>query len=128
MSRLMLKSLIGSGLLVLGLGIQTHAAPQRYVVFQDSQDVKRLFSQVRSDLDRAQHNAFPRDTDSTEKARGELNELEREWNHFQPTFRQADYVVSALERVLSENHLSFGDRGRLSDDLDKMRRFRDEHQ
>jgi len=119
-----IKNLIGSSLLVIVLGVHAFAAPQVYV---SRDDPKMLFHQVRSDLDRAQHDAFPRDTDSIEKARGELNELEREWDSKKYTPRQSDYVVAALERVLSENRLSFGDHNRLSDDLSKMRAFRDNH-
>ena len=119
-----LKNLIGSSLLVIGLSIQVQAAPQVYI---SRDDPSMLFHQVRSDLDRAQHDAFPRDTDSIEKARGELNELESEWDYKEYTPRQADYVVAALERVLSANHLPFGDHNRLSDDLSKMRAFRDNH-
>jgi len=119
-----IKSLIWSSLLVLGLSVHVQAAPQIFV-FRD--DPKTFFRQVRSDLDRAQHDAFPRDTDTIEKARGELNELERQWDDKHYTQRQADYVVSALERVVSDNHLSYRDHSRLSDDLDKMRHFRDNH-
>ncbi len=124
MRNLLIKSLMGSSLLIFVLSVPVQAAPQRYVF---AEDAKGLFRQVRSDLDRAQHDLFPRDTDSIEKARGELNELERQWDQKEYTPRQADYVVSALERVLSENHLSYGDHSRLSDDLDKMRAFRDNH-
>ena len=125
MRNLSIKSLICSILLVMGWSVYAQAAPQRYI-FRD--DPKTLFTQVRSDLDRAQHDAFPRDTDSIEKARGELNELERQWDGRAYTPSQADNVVSALQRVLSDNHLSFRDHGRLSDDLDNLRRFRYTHQ
>ena len=125
MKSLLIRSGIASALLILGLSVRANGAPQRYVFREDA---NMLFSQVRSDLDRAQHDAFPRDTDSIEKARGELNELERQWDARAYTPRQADYVVSALERVLSENHLSFRDHNRLSDDLRRMRDFRDRHQ
>src|SRR5579872_3305474 len=120
MRTLSIKNLVASALLVFVLSVHAKAAPQHYIYREDG---KALFSQVRSDLDRAQHDAFPRDTDSIEKARGELNELERQWDSNGYTTRQADSVVSALERVLSENHLSFGDHSRLSDDLKKIRDF-----
>ncbi len=124
MGRPFSKSLFVLSLLVLGLSMHVSARPQVYV-FRD--DPKTLFRQVRSDLDRAQHDVFPRDTDSIEKARGEVNELEWEWDYKEYTPRQADYVITALERVLSENHLSFRDHSSLSDDLTRMRRFRDNH-
>ena len=124
MKSLLIRSGIASALLILGLIEHANAAPQRYIYREDA---KMLFSEVRSDLDRAQHDAFPRDTDSIEKARGELNELERQWDNNAYTPRQDDDVVSVLERVLSENHLSFRDHSRLSDDLKKMRDFRNRH-
>lgn len=119
------KNLVALGILTLGFGVQAQAKPQRYVVAGD--DPKMLFSDVRSDLERAQQDAFPRDTDSIERARAELNALDDQWSKNGATSRQADVVISALERVLSDNHLSLRDRGRLSDDLSKVRRFRDEH-
>jgi hypothetical protein len=121
------KTLFGLGVLALALTIEAQAAPQRYV-FHDSQDAKTLFGPIRSDLDRAQHDAFPRNTDSIEKARGELNELERQWDTRKYDPRQAEDVIVALQRILSENHLSPGDRGRLSDDLSRLRVFLESHQ
>ena len=117
-------NLVSSIVLVFALTVPAAARPQRYIYREDAQT---LFNQVRSDLERAQHDAFPRDTDSIERARAELNELEREWDDRVYSPRQADVVVSALERVLSENHLSFRDHSSLSDDLSKMRAFRDRH-
>ena len=78
MRSLSIKSLMASAFLILGLSVHAKAAPQRYIYREDA---KTLFSQVRSDLERAQHDAFPRDTDSIEKARAELNELERQWDN-----------------------------------------------
>ncbi len=49
------KSLIVLSLLVLGLSVHVSARPQVYV---SRDDPKTLFRQVRSDLDRAQHDVF----------------------------------------------------------------------
>ena len=130
------KSLIGSSLLVLGLSIQAQATPQRYDRYDnranvpDFQDAQSLFHQVRSDLDRAENvsiSAFGGHY-SFERARGELSELQRQWeeNEFAP--RQADTVIAALQRVLSENHLLIRDRDRLYEDVSRMRDFLATHE
>ena len=125
------KSLIGSSLLVLGLSIQAQATPQRYdrydnrANFQDFQDAQSLFHQVRSDLDRAENSSIAPfgDRYSFDRGRGELSELQRQWDENEYTPRQADSVIAALQRVLSENNLLLRDLDRLTDDLSRMRDF-----
>ena len=126
MRNLSVKGLSGSLLLSLVLSVPQPALSQRYI-YRDYEQARVLFDQVRTDLQRAQQDAFPRDTDTIEKARGELNELQREWEVNEYTPRQADNVVSAMQRVLSEDHLSFRNHSRLSDDLSNLRKFRDAH-
>jgi hypothetical protein len=129
MRKLIIKSFIGSSLLALGLSVQAQE-PQRYdpydnrASFQDFRSTQSLFRQVRSDLDRAQNNyAYSGDRYWFDRARGELSELQRQWDENEYTPRQTDKVIVALQRVVSENQLSFRDRDRLMDDLSKMRDF-----
>jgi len=130
------KSLIGSSLLVLGLGISSAAAPQRFdrfdnrVNFQDFQDAQTLFHQVRSDLDRADNASIPAfaDRSSFDRARGELSALERQWDENEYKPRQVDNVIAALQRVLADNHLLIRDRDRLSEDVGRLRDFLETHQ
>ena len=132
----LIKSLIGSTLFVLGLSVQAQAMPQRYYPydnranFQDFQDTQSLFHQVRSDLDRAENSSISPFGDhySFERARGELSELERQWDENEYTPRQADNVIAALQRVLSENRLLLRDRDRLTEDLTRMRDFLASHE
>jgi hypothetical protein len=125
MTRISITTLLGSSLLVLALGIPALATPQRYV-FHDFKNPSTLFSQTRSDLDAAQRHAFPRDTDPFVRARAELSDLEQHWDEHTYDPRQAEDVVVALQRVL-DAYLLPRDRGRLDDDLRKMRLFVDEH-
>ena len=129
MRHLLIRSLIGSSLLALGLSVQAQE-PQRYDPydnrgnFQDFQNAQSLFRQVRSDLDRAENNyGYFGDHYWFDRVRGELSELQRQWDENEFTPRQADKVIVALERVVSENQLSFRDRDRLMDDLSRMRDF-----
>jgi hypothetical protein len=129
MRKLLIKSLIGSSLLALGWSVQAQEPP-RYdpydnrANFQDFQNAQSLFRQVRSDLDRAENNhAYFGDHYWFERVRGELSELQRQWDENEYTPRQTDKVIVALQRVVSENQLSFRDRDRLMDDLSRMRDF-----
>jgi hypothetical protein len=127
------KSLVGSSLLVLGLSVQAQDRPQRYDPydnrsnFQDFQNGQSLFRQVRSDLDRAENYAYSGDHYWFDRVRGELSELQRQWDENEYTPRQVDKVIVALQRVVSENQLSFRDRDRLMDDLSRMRDFVTNH-
>ncbi|HWY46002.1 MAG TPA: hypothetical protein VNX70_01375 [Bryobacteraceae bacterium] len=124
-----LKSIVGSSLLVLGLSVQAQDRAPRYDPydnrsnFQDFQNGQSLFRQVRSDLDRAENYAYSGDRYWFDRVRGELSELQRQWDENEYTPRQVDKVIAALQRVVSENQLSFRDRDRLMDDLSRMRDF-----
>jgi|SRR5579864_6375905 len=124
-----IKTLIGSSLLVLGLSVQAQDRPYRYdpydnrANFQDFQDAQSLFRQVRSDLDRAQNYSYATDHYWFDRVRGELSELQRQWDENEYTPRQANKVIDALQRTVSENQLSLRDRDRLRDDLSRLRDF-----
>jgi len=128
MRNLLMKSLVGSSLLALGLSVQAQE-PRRYdpydnrANFQDFQNVQSLFRQVRSDLDRAENYSYSGDRYWFDRVRGELSELQRQWDENEYTPRQTDKVMVALQKVVSENQLSFRDRDRLLDDLNRMRDF-----
>jgi hypothetical protein len=97
----------------------------------DFRDGQMLFSRVRSDLDCAEENLPPFAAGSRsdfDRVRGELSELQRQWdeNAYQP--RQSDTVITALDRALDSSQLSLRDRDRLSSDLRSPRDFRDSHE
>jgi len=96
----------------------------------DFRDNQLLFSRVRSDLDRAENNLRPF-SDSRyrfDRVRGELSELQRQWdeNAYEPS--QVDSVIRTLDRALSTSDLLPRDRDRLASDLSSLRDFRDSHE
>ena len=112
----------------MGLSVQAQE-PQRYepydnrANFQDFQNAQSLCRQVRSDLDRAENYSYSGDRYWFDRVRGELSELQRQWDENEYTPHQTDKVIVGLQRVVSENQLSFRDRDRLLDDLNRMRDF-----
>jgi hypothetical protein len=90
----------------------------------------RLFQRVRVDLDHVQA-ASPRfrgDQYRLDKVREELNELQTKYaarGYDQP---ELDDVISALQRVVSDNQLTERDHEMLGDDLTRLREFREHHE
>jgi len=134
-SNILVSSLLSCGL-TLGLTAAAQAAPQRYqspygaYSSADFRGTQSMFEGVRSDLDRAEEN-LPAYSDSRsmfDRVRGELSELQRHWDESTYEPRQADDVIGALDRVLASSELLPRDRSRLSDDLSRLRDFRDSHE
>jgi hypothetical protein len=59
--------------------------------------------------------------------RGELSQLQRQWDESEYSPRQADNVIMALQRVLADNNLALWDRDVLARDLSQLRDFRAQH-
>jgi hypothetical protein len=137
MRKFLISSIVAPGLLLSpGLWLSVNAAaqnlPPRYEGFRsDFRDNQLLFSRVRADLDRAENNVSP-DFGNTrqrfDRVRGELSELQLQWdeNRYDPA--QADTVIVTLQRVLRDNYLLPRDRDRLMDDISRLRDFRDSHE
>jgi len=137
MRRFAIPNVMLCGLLLCGLSLSAPAQnqPPRYDRYgassaSDFRDSQLFFARVRSDLDRAESNLPPASyaVDRFDRARGELSELQRQWdeNVYQP--RQADAVINALDRVLDSRDLAPRDRDRLASDLRDLRDFRDSHE
>jgi len=72
--------------------------------------------------------AFCRENRSQlDRVRGELSELQRQWDESAYERHQADTVIRALDRALDNSDLRIRDRDRLTNDLDQLRDFRDSH-
>jgi hypothetical protein len=102
---------------------------QRAPVVSDFRAGQMLFTGVRSDLDRAENN-LPEYSASRyrfDRVRGELSELQRQWDESAYEPGQVDSVMRAIDRALSSNDLWGRDRDRLSADLNQLRDFRDSH-
>jgi len=89
-----------------------------------------LFQRVREDLDHVKSVTFPFSADQyrLSRTKQELNELQSKFESRRYDERQLDDVIGALQRVVSDNHLSRGDRDMLSDDLNHLREFREHHE
>jgi hypothetical protein len=89
-----------------------------------------LFTHVRSDLDRAENNLpeYSNDRYRFDRVRGELSELQRNWDESSYEPGQVDAVMRTLDRALSSNDIWGRDRDRLSADLNQLRDFRDAHE
>src|SRR5579863_8143401 len=102
---------------------------QRAPVVSDFRSGQMLFTAVRSDLDRAENNLpeYSPDRYRFDRVRGELSELQRQWDETAYEPRQVENVMRALDRALYSNDLWGRDRDRLSADLSQLRGFRDAH-
>ena len=138
MRRLLLRSIMGSGLLLLGLTAYSQDRDRdrdrdedRYHRTQRGEDWwrGRMFERVRGDLDHVQSVTFPFSPDQyrLNRVKQELNELQAKLAENRYDQPELDDVISAMQRVVSDNHLSGRDRDLLNDDLSRLRAFREHH-
>jgi hypothetical protein len=96
----------------------------------DFRSAQMLFASVRSDLDRAESNLpeYSGNRPPFDRVRGELSELQRQWDESAYEPHQVDTVIRTLDRALDNSDLRIRDRDRLTSDLDQLRDFRDSHE
>jgi hypothetical protein len=89
-----------------------------------------LFQRVREDLDHVQMVTFRFSPDQyrLNRVKTELNELQTKYEARSYAQPELDEVIGALSRVVADNHLSPRDRDTLSDDLNRLREFREHHE
>ena len=138
MKRSVLRTLAGTGLLLLGLtGLQ--AAPQyrdqddwhqRRDAFYRAQSWRmRFFERIREDLDHVQKFAFSGADDyRIARTKEELNELQSKLADGHYDQQELDEAIAALQRVVADNRLTSRDRDMLTDDLNRMREYRERHE
>ncbi len=90
---------------------------------------RNLFQRVREDVEHLQHSTFPFTGDQSRLARTifELNELQGKLSQGRFDQHELDDVMYSLTNVLQYNRLSPRDRDVLTDDLRRMREFREHH-
>jgi hypothetical protein len=128
MKHLLIKTLAGSGLLLMTLTAsgQYYPRPDREQT-QDEREARepsRVFDRVRGDLDRAQGGALPFTADRTRVtiAREEVSECQRILRAGEYDRRQFDEAIVAVQRVAELNRLSDNNRDNLLDDIRDLRR------
>src|SRR5260370_5605073 len=138
MRRLLLRSIMGSGLLLLGLTAYSQDRDRdrdhdedRYHQIQRGEDWwrGRMFERVRDDLAHVQSVTFPFSADQyrLNRVKQELNELQAKLAENRYDQPELDDVISAMQRVVSDNHFSGLRRDLLNDGLNRFRPCREHH-
>jgi hypothetical protein len=137
----MIRKLIGPlaiGLVAFGLS-NAQASPQRDrddPAWYQSRDQfykgegwrARMFDRVREDVARVQQDSFASgDEYRLSKTVDELNDLQSKLTASNYDEPELDRVIAALGRVVADNRLTPRDRDMLTDDLSRLRDYRDHH-
>jgi len=137
MKHIFLRSFAGAALLFSGLSTtvaqdrdRDDYYSQRDAFFHQEHWRARLFQRVRDDLDRVQSTTFPASRDELRivRTKEELGELQEKLADHRYDEAQLNDVIAGLQRVIDSNKLSGRDRDMLSDDLSRMRDYREHHE
>ena len=135
MRNILLSSIAGAGLLLFSF--TALAAPQDSDTFHQDRDAyfqgqnwhMRLFDRVREDVQHVQETTFPGGGDQyrLERTIGQLNDLQTKLANRVYDENELDRVIDTLGRVASYNRMSPRDRDILTDDIARLRDYRDHH-
>ena len=131
MRKLLFSSFALTSLLLLGLNGYSQDRPRDYDRYQGQDNDRfyrgRLFERVRTDLDRIEDKTFPFTGDRARlmRTKQELNELQSKLDAGRYDEREANEVIDALQAVVTENRMRPRDRDILTDDLSRLREFRE---
>jgi len=130
MRRFLMKSLVGSGLVLGALTLNAQQYnPQQYPPRSDYSRYDRdnwrsmLVSRVRSDLDDAQSRTIPFSGDRWRIARAKesLGEFQRDMNSGNYDRGALDRAIMATQRVVDAGRLPYRSQERLRDDVNRLR-------
>jgi len=129
MKNLLIKSLAGSGLLLMTLTASAQYQPRwdyRYQTMQDRREGRsydELFDRVRDDLDRARSSTLPFTGD-----RNRVMRAEEQVNECQQSLKSDDFdrrtfgdTISSIQRIVDLNRLSDQNRDYLMHDINALR-------
>jgi hypothetical protein len=131
MRKLILSGFAFTSLLLLGLNGYSQDRPRDYDRYQGQDNDRfyrgRLFERVQTHLDRVEDKTFPFTGDRARlnRTKQKLNELQSKLDAGRYDEREANEVIESLQAVVNENRLRPRDRDVLSDDLSRMREFRE---
>lgn len=139
MRNLLLKSLACSALLALTVTSYSYAQDRDRDRDDDAYHHQarnegwwrgHMFQRVREDLDHVQSVTYPFSADQyrLSRVKEELNELQNKYAAHEYDQGDLDDVINALARVVTNNQLSGRDRDMLTDDLGRLREFREHHE
>jgi hypothetical protein len=138
MKTTLLRTMAGAGLLLFSLTTM-QAAPQdrdqdawhesRDSYYREQGWRTRFFERVRQDLDHVQSVVFSgADEDRIVQTKRQLDELQEKMAAGQYDEPELDAAIGALGKVVADNRLTGRDRDMLSDDLKRMRDYREHHE
>jgi hypothetical protein len=134
---LLINGLAGAGLLVFSLTAVAQDRPRDEDSYHSDRDARfhdehwrgRLFDDVREDVQHVQAVTWPSGGDSyrLDRTVSELNQLQSKLASHVYDERDLDDVIGVLSRVVSDNRMAPRDRDILSDDLSRLREYREHH-
>jgi hypothetical protein len=138
MRHLLLRTIAGASLMLFGLGVGMQAQPprdddryhrDRDDYYRGDQWRARMFDRVRDDLNHIQTTSFSgiRDEYRLERVKQQLGELQSQLADHRYNERELDDVINTLQRVATDDHVSGRDRDILTDDISRLRQFREHH-
>ncbi len=134
MKRILLPFLIGSGLVFATLAASAQTTPEqvpnRLYSPDEYQNTHSMFDKIRSDLYRAQTDAYPNylgDEPRFDIAHNQLRTLEQNWDQGQYDSRELENTMSAVRMVINDNRLTPHDRDVLDSDLSRLLEFQTEY-
>jgi len=103
---------------------------RREAFFHEEHWRVRLFQRVRDDLNEVQSTTFPASSDELRivRTKEELGELQENMASGRYDERALGDVIAGVQRVIDSNRLSGRDRDMLSDDVSRMRDYREHHE
>ena len=134
---ILINGLAGAGLLVFSLTAVAQNRPRDEDSYHSDRDARfhdehwrgRLFDDIREDVQHVQAVTWPSGGDSyrLDRTVSELNQLQSKLASHVYDERDLDDVIGVLSRVVSDNRKTPRDRDILSDDLSRLRDYRDHH-
>jgi hypothetical protein len=134
---ILVNGLAGAGLLVFSLTAVAQDRPRDEDSYHSDRDARfhdehwrgRLFDDIREDVQHVQAVTWPSGGDSyrLDRTVSELNQLQSKLASHVYDERDLDDVIGVLSRVVSDNRMAPRDRDILSDDLSRLRDYRDHH-
>lgn len=133
MEHVLRRGLMIGSLLAFGLGLGTFAQNDWYQTRESFYHAEHwrghVFERVRDDVEHVQTTAFSggRDEFRLARTRQQLDELQGKLAAGQYDEPELGDVVHTLQKVVDSNRLSDRDREILSDDVSRLRDYRDHH-
>ena len=129
MRKLLMKSLVGSGLVLSTLTLGGPAYSQQYQPRNDYNRSERteqrnaFLNRVRADLDSAQAHTVPFSGDRWKIARAKesVGEFQRDMNSGNYDRQALDRAISAMQRVVDSNRLPYRWQQNLNEDVNRLR-------